>query len=134
VIPVSSSILEAGKSAQLDEMESTGVGGIIGNKLRIVLEIFDAVGDRVDLGNRPDICVGDCSIEGFCQIGTVKIEEAEGNEAKHERNTRDTRGAPPWLDRSRSLAKKRHWKPDLAICLILWPGLLYSGWDSRVKR
>jgi hypothetical protein len=108
VITVSSSILEAGKSALLDEMESTGVRDIIGNELRIVLEIFAAVGGWVDLGNRPDICVGDGSIEGFCQIGTVEIEEVEGDEAKHEGNARDTRGAPPWLNRSGSLAKKRH--------------------------
>jgi hypothetical protein len=54
-----------------------GVGSIIGNEHALVLKMFFAVGDRIDLGNRPDIGVRDRSIEDFgnSNIGTVEIEE-----------------------------------------------------------
>jgi hypothetical protein len=73
----------------------SGVGSILGNERALVLKMFYAVGDRIDLGNRSDIGVRDRSIENFGDIGTVEIEEVKGDKAKHEGNTQDTRGAPP---------------------------------------
>ena len=89
-------------------MVSSGVGWIIGNEHALVLEMLYAVGDRIDLGGRPDICVRDPSIENFGKIGTVEIEEVKGDEAKHEGDACDTRDAAPWLNRSGSLVKKLH--------------------------
>ncbi len=86
----------------------SGVGSILGNEHALVLKMFYAVGDRIDLGNRSDIGVRDRSIENFGDIGTVEIKEVKGDEAEHEGDARDTRDAPPWLNRSGSLAKELH--------------------------
>jgi hypothetical protein len=75
-------------------MVSSGVGSILENERAIVREIFDAVRDRIDLRNGPDIGVGDRSIENFGDIGTIEIKEIEGDEAKDEGDARDTRDAP----------------------------------------